>query len=106
MRDQGRDPISPTGWKLTFDGDTVALYPSVGNWALPCRSHYWIDRNRVVWAGDMTQEQIDRGRLRDQHARDSYFGPSGKPKNVVVMQREAERKPGLLARLRKLLLGK
>lgn len=99
-------PISPTGWKLTFDGDTVALYPSVGNWALPCRSHYWIDRDRAVWAGDMTQEQIDRGRQRDQHARETYFGPSGKRENVMVIQPEAEPELGVLAKFRRWLFRK
>lgn len=40
-------PIAPTGWKITFDGDTVSLTPSIGNWNLSCRSHYWIERNKV-----------------------------------------------------------
>lgn len=25
-------PISPDDWKLTFDGETISLYPSIGNW--------------------------------------------------------------------------
>src|ERR1035438_8131146 len=32
-------PISPVGWKLTFDGDTVTLSPSIGSSSFPCRSH-------------------------------------------------------------------
>ena len=50
----GRDvvtPISPTDWQLTFDGRTVSLQPSIGNWSYPCRSHYWIKGDRVVWDG-------------------------------------------------------
>jgi Family of unknown function (DUF6527) len=43
-------PLSPTDWKLIFDGDTVSLDPSIGNWTYPCKSHYWIKRNRVHWA--------------------------------------------------------
>jgi hypothetical protein len=43
-------PLSPTGWSLTFDGETISLAPSIGNWSYPCRSHYWIRRDRVVWA--------------------------------------------------------
>jgi len=31
-------PLSPTGWSLIFDGETVSLYPSIGNWNFPCRS--------------------------------------------------------------------
>ena len=43
-------PLSPKDWQLIFNGDTVSLYPSIGNWKFQCRSHYWIDQNRAVWA--------------------------------------------------------
>src|SRR5712664_1055270 len=42
-------PLSPRDWKLTFDGETVSLHPSIGNWSFPCRSHYWIKQDRVEW---------------------------------------------------------
>ena len=44
-------PLSPSGWQLIFDGESVSLRPSIGNEALPCRSHYWIRNNSVHWAG-------------------------------------------------------
>ena len=44
-------PIDPAGWTLSFDGVTVSLSPSIGNWQLICQSHYWICRNLVRWAG-------------------------------------------------------
>jgi hypothetical protein len=99
-------PISPTGWRLTFDGDSVSLSPSVGNWALPCHSHYWIEGDRAVWAGDASQEQIDRGRERDRAAREAYFGSSAKRESVVEMQPSKKAKEGLLTRLRKRFFGK
>jgi len=40
------DPIS--GWKLTFDGDTISIEPSIGNWDLRCQSHYYIRKNKTV----------------------------------------------------------
>jgi hypothetical protein len=43
-------PLSPKDWQLIFNGETVSLYPSIGNWKFRCRSHYWIDQNRAVWA--------------------------------------------------------
>jgi hypothetical protein len=67
-------PISPVGWQLTFDGETVTLCPSVGSWSFPCRSHYFIRRDTVVWAGNMTQDEIEWGRDRDREARDRYLG--------------------------------
>jgi hypothetical protein len=66
-------PINPTGWELLFDGDTVSLYPSIGNWGFRCRSHYWIVRDRVVWARSMTNDEIARGRQRDNQLTDIYF---------------------------------
>lgn len=64
-------PLTPTDWSLTYDGETVSLHPSVGNWGFECRSHYWIRRGRVSWAEPWSQDQIARGRDRDQLARAS-----------------------------------
>jgi hypothetical protein len=66
-------PLSPTDWKLTYDGVSVSLHPSIGNWAFPCRSHYWIDKGKVRWAGDMTQEQIDGIRAHDRRVKARHF---------------------------------
>lgn len=54
-------PISPVGWKLTFDGETVTLFPSVGSWSFPCRSHYFIRRDTVVWGENMSGYEIEQG---------------------------------------------
>lgn len=43
-------PIARSGWRLIYDGETVSLHPSIGNWAFPCKSHYWISDGRVEWA--------------------------------------------------------
>ncbi len=72
-------PLSPTDWKLTYDGVSVSLYPSIGNWSFPCRSHYWIDKSRVRWAGQMTEEQINAGRAQDRRAKAKYFAHTEPP---------------------------
>jgi hypothetical protein len=59
-------PFSPTDWKLTYDGVSVSLHPSIGNWSFPCRSHYWIRQSRVEWAGDMPNQQISSIRETDK----------------------------------------
>ena len=41
-------PISPTDWNLTWNGETVTLKPSIGNYSLRCQSHYWIIENKIV----------------------------------------------------------
>jgi hypothetical protein len=66
--------FSPTDWKLIFDGETISLDPSIGNWSFPCQSHYFIRQNKVAWAGQWSAEQIATGRERDQARKASYFG--------------------------------
>jgi len=66
-------PLSPAEWRLTFDGESVSISPSVGNWEYPCRSHYVIRKNRVRWASAWTDEQVRAGRERDQRDLDIYF---------------------------------
>ena len=67
-------PLSPTDWKLIFDGETVSLYPSIGNWNFPCRSHYWIRYNRVEWAEDWSDWQVEAGMAKDRGQKDKYYG--------------------------------
>lgn len=57
-------PLRPTAWELTYNGDTITMSPSVGNWSFPCRSHYWIRNNRVEWAGNWTDDEVAAGRRR------------------------------------------
>ena len=66
-------PLTPTDWSLAFDGKSVSLSPSIGNWSLPCRSHYIIRKNRVQWVGAMTQQQIERNRIVDRAIKDNYY---------------------------------
>jgi len=66
-------PLSPTDWKLIFDGETLSLRPSIGSWTLPCKSHYVIDRNQIVVAAPWTDEQIEFGRQRDRLAKSRYY---------------------------------
>ena len=42
-------PLSRNSWELIIAGPLVSLTPSIGNQQLPCRSHYYITRNRVEW---------------------------------------------------------
>lgn len=58
---------------MTFDGETVSLSPSIGNWNFACRSHYFIRRGRVVEATSWTDEQIEGGRLQDRDVKASYY---------------------------------
>lgn len=67
-------PLSPTDWTLIYDGDSVSLAPSVGNWSFPCRSHYWIRKNAVFWTIQWSDERIEAGRRHDRIAKRRHFG--------------------------------
>lgn len=66
-------PLSPTDWKLVYDGETVSLSPSIGNWSFKCQAHYWIIRNRVRWARSLSAEQIQEGRHADARRKREYY---------------------------------
>lgn len=67
-------PLSPAQWKLTYDGETVSLDPSIGNWSLPCQSHYVIRRNRVSERRRFTPEEISANRASDRVLLSDYHG--------------------------------
>lgn len=62
-------PLDPAEWKLTFDGESVSMHPSVGNWSFPCRSHYWIRRGHIQWAEQWSDEQIAAGMAHEHRRR-------------------------------------
>ncbi len=66
-------PLSPTDWKLIFDGRTISLDPSIGNWSFDCQSHYWIVRNKVRWARRWSRKEIEAGRAYDRWTKEKYF---------------------------------
>lgn len=66
-------PLSPTDWEMIFNGDSISLYPSIGNWNFPCKSHYWIKYNQVVWAPQWSKAEIDMGRAFDRRTKNQYF---------------------------------
>lgn len=62
-------PLGPGEWSLTYDGETISIAPSIGNWSLPCRSHYVIDRSRVRWARNYSQKEVDLVRAGNRRRR-------------------------------------
>ncbi len=68
-------PIGPTGWSLAWDGISVSLYPSIGNWGFACQSHYWIRSGGLIeWAPKWTESMISAARKRDSTSKKLYFG--------------------------------
>jgi Family of unknown function (DUF6527) len=72
-------PIQPTKWSMTFDGASVSLRPSIGNWSFPCRSHYWIDRGgNVRWDRSWSDQEVALSRVGRVPARPSRRSPSAR----------------------------
>jgi hypothetical protein len=93
-------PLHPERWSLTYNGDTVSLWPSVGSWALPCSSHYVVKENHVRWAPQWSKEKIAAGRRRDQAAVAEHFGAREDPPAGPAAAQPAERRRGLRRILR------
>lgn len=66
-------PFNPTDWKMTFDGETISLWPSIGNWNFACRSHYFVQSGRVIEAENWTDEQVKYERCKDRSAKARYY---------------------------------
>lgn len=66
-------PLSPADWTLVYDGKSVSLLPSIGNWSFKCRSHYWIQNGIVHWADQWSQKRVAVAREHDRQARERNY---------------------------------
>src|SRR5205823_2574993 len=66
-------PLSPSGWSLKYNGREIDLWPSIGNWNLSCRSHYWISNSKVRWAGLWSDEEVRDGFERDRAEKRAFY---------------------------------
>lgn len=66
-------PLHPTGWKMLYDGESISLKPSVGNWSFDCKSHYWITNNKVEWSMKWSDETIREVRAVEDSEREEYY---------------------------------
>ena len=73
-----RTPLGPTEWKLEETNSGPSLYPSIGNWQLPCKSHYWIKRGEIIWSEEWTPEKIAAGLRYEQSRRGAYYSSNNK----------------------------
>lgn len=76
--------LSPTGWKLVRYGEEISLSPSIGNWGFPCQSHYFIRRNKVVWASRWSREEIESGREFDRNEKTQHYAPNARHDPTLV----------------------
>lgn len=79
-------PLSPADWQLTREGNSVSLRPSIGNWNYPCRSHYWIRRNRIQWAPALTPLEIALVQQRDLADKARYVEQVNRERELNAVQ--------------------
>lgn len=85
-------PLSPTDWKLTYDGESITLYPSIGNWNFDCQSHYWIRNSKIEWSYKWSEMKIGSGRIQDRQNKEKYYQnkqPKTENDNNSVVSTEA-----------------
>lgn len=68
-----RTPLGPTEWSFEDTAKGPTLYPSIGNWQLACKSHYWIHQGKVIWSVQWTPAQIKTGYEAEQSRRKAYY---------------------------------
>lgn len=72
----GNKIITPLGhleWKLSENKGEATLYPSIGNWQLPCQSHYWIRKGKIKWSHSWSNERIENGRKAEEESRKQFY---------------------------------
>jgi hypothetical protein len=80
-------PLSPVEWQLRKEGDLVSLHPSIGNWNYACRSHYWIRRNAIQWAGSMNARQVARVQAKDKADKLRFVAQENRRKGSVPQEK-------------------
>lgn len=86
-------PLTAADWSVHKEGNTVSLIPSIGNWSFECKSHYWINRNQVMWAKTMSQNQIKKIKAQDKSDKAAHIAAINEQKAQQASQ------PSLIAKL-------
>ena len=66
-------PLSPTSWKMIYDGESITLKPSIGNWSFKCKSHYWITNSKIEWSLSWSDEKIKKIRVDEDNERTDFY---------------------------------
>lgn len=78
-------PLSPAEWSVKFNSGLVSLWPSIGNWSYPCRSHYMIQDSCVLEAAAMTERQIQRVKAYDRADKTAHIRRTNRAKEAAAL---------------------
>lgn len=90
--------LGPADSSITYNGRGVSISTSIGNSNFPCKSHYWIEDNRVLWETKMTPQLTALSRARDKAAKTREYGrhdpgPAGGRPQAPALSAEQKGKP-------------
>src|SRR3989442_15593311 len=68
-----RTPLGPARWQFEETASGPTLRPSIGNWKIACKSHYWILGGEVLWAELWTADQIAAGERAEKAKLEAYY---------------------------------
>lgn len=81
-----RTPLGPTDWALMVTENGPTIHPSIGNWQLPCQSHYLIIDGQVVWSLQWSPEQILVGRKAEEKRSLIYYENLYSKQNWIILR--------------------
>lgn len=80
-------PLGPAEWFFTQVDGKPSLEPSIGNWQLPCRSHYWIEDGLVQWSYSFTEEEVEEGDRIEDERREEHYRKLQNGKDSTIFKR-------------------
>lgn len=66
-------PLDPFEWSIKINNGEASLFPSIGNWQLECKSHYWIQKGKIIWCSQWSEDDIKKGFETEETERKLYF---------------------------------
>jgi hypothetical protein len=84
-------PITPVNWSFNDNNNKPTLSPSISNWQLPCKSHYWITKGYISWSYKLSKEEASESWLEEEKSRMAFYENHQYPvKNLSVFKRIKE----------------
>lgn len=80
-------PLEPTEWSIKIVDGKPSLDPSIGNWELPCKSHYWIIDGTIEWSYSWSEARIKEGRASEEQRRKLFYERKIKVKKESLFRR-------------------
>jgi len=66
-------PLGPSNWTFIECNNEPTLSPSISNWQLPCKSHYWITKGVVKWSYKLSSEDALESWQLEEEKRKRYY---------------------------------